>query len=316
MSKTSNALQTEVKHCWAYGKFAVELLEQVSKDYSLDFEAVWSKYFPDVSHQKALKNGRNFIKNCDPRKAIQAARNAYQYYLTEQSEKIQQEGKTFDITVHGKEIGAAWKKLNETQREKYKKQAAEDEARHAMDLQDVEEKIRNGAMQESPFHRNTRHRTGNVSALNMYVSHMTTILKNSEPDLSNTDRMKKIHHMWKSASAEEQATYQAKADEKNRSHVSEEGSATVATSTTATPAVEKKAKSSPKPKQKSATVTPAPAAEQSAPAPSKKSSPKPTQKPSPKPKGEKKEVEATTATPAPVEKKAKASPKPKVATKA
>lgn len=313
MSKTSTALQTEVKHCWAYGKFAVDLLQQVSKDHNLDFESVWSKYFPDVSHEKALKNGRNFIKNCDPRKAISANRNEYQYYLSEQADKIQSEGKTFNIQTHGKEIGTAWKKLTDAQKEKYKMQAMADKARYDKELAEVEEKIRSGAMQESPFHRASRHRTGNVSALNMYVSHMTTTLKNSEPDLGNTDRMKKIHEMWKNASNEEKATYQAKADEQNAAN-STSGSAPVVS--TDTPAVVKKSKPSPKPKGEAKTKGVAAATPSTESTPAQKGS-KPSPKATPKTPKPKPAVEATEAkeTPAPVSAPAssgkKASPKPK-----
>jgi hypothetical protein len=318
MSKTSTALQTEVKHCWAYGKFAVDLLQQVSKDHNLDFESVWTKYFPDVSHEKALKNGRNFIKNCDPRKAISSHRNDYQYYLSEQSEKIQSEGKTFNIQTHGKEIGSAWKKLTDAQKEKYKMQAMADKARYDKELAEVEEKIRSGSMQESPFHRASRHRTGNVSALNMYVSHMTTTLKNSEPDLTNTDRMKKIHEMWKSASAEEKATYQVKADEQNKANSASNATGSApATSSDAQP-VAKKSKPSPKPKAKSvATATPvvdstsAPATKASKPSP--KSTTKAPKAPKTTPV-ESTEVKETPA-PAPVATPSakKSSPKPKVA---
>jgi uncharacterized protein (DUF736 family) len=291
----------------------VELIEQVSKDYSLDFETVWTKYFPDVSHAKALKNGRTFIKNCNPRKAISTARNDYQFYLTEQSEKIQKEGKIFDITTHGKEIGAAWKKLGEVQRKKYKDLAAKDKARYTKELAEVEEKIRSGTMQESPFHRNTRHRTGNVSALNMYVSHMTHTLKESEPDLSNTDRMKKIHEMWKGTDAAEKATYQLKADEHNSTNTVEDA-ASATTSTSTDPEVKKPAAKKASPKPKAVVAAPVPdvapesdTTETPAPAGGKKTSPKPaTQKPStPKP------VTPKTAAAAGAASGKKPSPKPK-----
>jgi hypothetical protein len=218
MSKTVSPFESEVKNCWAYGKFAVELLERVAADQKLSFDALWTQYFPNVTHVKALKNARNFIKQCDPRNGVAPAKSDYHFYLTTQSKAIQEKGETYEIAKHGKAIGNLWKALSETERATYQQLAATDKERRQKELDTIEEAIRAGSLQDSPFRRSVRHRTGNVSALNMYVKEMTRTLRESEPTMSNTQRMKQIHQQWSGLSEGDRVKYQKIADETNKAH--------------------------------------------------------------------------------------------------
>jgi hypothetical protein len=312
MSKLSTPFESEVKNCWAFGKFAVELLERVASDNKLNFESVWSQYFPTLTHVKALKNARHFIKQCDPRNSVAPAKSDYHFYLTAQSEAIKNKGEVYEIAKHGKVIGNLWKSLSETERAVYQQLAAADKERRQRELDAIEESIRAGTLQDSPFRRSVRHRTGNVSALNMYVKEMTRSLRESEPTMSNTQRMKQIHQQWSGLSEADRAKYQKVADETNRAHA--EASAAATPAAPATPAVAApapaakpaKAKAAPKAKEAAAPVeTPAPAAAAAA---------APAAKASPKAKAAPKAKEATPApAPAPA---APAAPKEKAPAKA
>lgn len=216
MSKVSSVFESEVKNCWAFGKFAVELLERVSQDHQMNFETLWTQYFPNLPHVKALKNARHFIKQSDPRNMVAPAKNEYQFYLTEQSESIRASGVQYDITKHGKEIGNRWKALTPEQRVPYQTMATADRERRQRELEEIEARIRAGTLQDSPFRKSVRHRTGNVSALNMYVREMTRTLRETEPSLSNTERMSRIHQQWKTLTPEQLAVYHTLAETANR----------------------------------------------------------------------------------------------------
>ncbi len=265
MSKTASPFESEVKNCWAYGKFAVELLERVAADQKLSFDTLWGQYFPNLTHVKALKNARHFIKQCDPRNSVAPAKSDYHFYLTAQSKAIQDKGEVYEIAKHGKAIGTLWKGLSETERAVYQKLAADDKERRQKELDTIEESIRAGTLQDSPFRRSVRHRTGNVSALNMYVKEMTRTLRESEPTLSNTQRMKQIHQQWGSLSEADRAKYQQIADETNRAHAESSGAsaaaapAPVAAAATPAPAAPKAAKAKAA-KPAAAAATPAPVA--------------------------------------------------------
>jgi hypothetical protein len=312
MSKTASPFESEVKNCWAYGKFAVELLERVATDQKLSFETLWSQYFPNLTHVKALKNARHFIKQCDPRNSVAPAKSDYHFYLTAQSKAIQDKGEVYEIAKHGKAIGTLWKALSETERAVYQKLAADDKERRQKELDVIEESIRSGGLQDSPFRRSVRHRTGNVSALNMYVKEMTRTLRESEPTLSNTQRMKQIHQQWGGLSEGDRVKYQQIADETNRAHAEATAAATpvpvVAEATPVvapTPAATKAVKA----KVVKAEVA-APAAVVAAPAPVAEA--KPVAK-APKAKAEKAAPVVAAAAPAPV---ATAVAAPKAAAKA
>jgi hypothetical protein len=262
MSKTASPFESEVKNCWAYGKFAVELLERVAADQKLGFDALWAQYFPNLTHVKALKNARHFIKQCDPRNSVAPAKSDYHFYLTAQSKAIQDKGEVYEIAKHGKAIGALWKGLSETERAVYQKLAADDKERRQKELDVIEESIRSGSLQDSPFRRSVRHRTGNVSALNMYVKEMTRTLRESEPTLSNTQRMKQIHQQWGGLSEGDRVKYQQIADETNRAHAEASAApvAAVATEVVAAPTVAATpAPKAAKGKAVKAEATPAPA---------------------------------------------------------
>ena len=272
MSKpVATQFESEVKNCPAYGKFAVELLERVAADHSLNFETLWAQYFTGLSHVKALKNARHFIKQCDPRNAVAPAKSDYHFYLTEQSKEIQAKGQTYDIANHGKEIGKRWKALTDAQRAPYQTLATTDRERRQGELDAIEERIKSGSLQDSPFRRSPRHRTGNVSALNMYVREMTQKIRESDPTLPNTLRMQRIHVQWKALSEADHARYQALADAANKANA--ESKAAAATPAAATPApvatpakVEAKPAKSAKPAKAAATPAPTPAPTPAAPA--------------------------------------------------
>lgn len=264
MSKSSTTFESEVKNCYAYGKFAVDILQRVASDHKMSFESLWTQYFPNLSHVKALKNSRHFVKQCDPRNMVAPAKSEYHFYLTEQSKSIQDKGETYDIAKHGKEIGNRWKALTEADRATYHKLAEADRKRRDEELASIEERIKTGALQDSPFRRSPRHRTGNVSALNMYVREMTQKIRESDPTLSNTLRMKRIHDQWKQLSEGDHAKYQALADQTNKANAEAKGlqaeaAAAAASSAPAAVVVAAPAKGKAAPKAKAA--TPAPVAE-------------------------------------------------------
>ncbi len=307
MSKVVSPFESEVKNCWAYGKLAVELLERVAADHNMTFDALWTQYFPNLSHVKALKNARHFIKQCDPRNSVAPAKSDYHFYLTAQSQAIQQKGETYEIAKHGKAIGNLWKSLSETERSTYQQLAATDKERRQKELDAIEEAIRAGTLQDSPFRRSVRHRTGNVSALNMYVKEMTRTLRESEPTMSNTQRMKQIHQQWSGLSEGDRAKYQKIADETNKAHAEAAAApapaATAAATPVATPAKKEAAPKAAKPAKAAAAPTPAAPAKEAA------------------PKGAKAAKEATPAAPAKeaapkAAKGAKAAPKAAEATPA
>lgn len=228
MSKpVATQFESEVKNCPAYGKFAVELLERVAADHSINFETLWAQYFTGLSHVKALKNARHFIKQCDPRNAVAPAKSDYHFYLTEQSKEIQAKGQTYDIANHGKEIGKRWKALTDAQRAPYQTLATADRERRQGELDIIEERIKSGSLQDSPFRRSPRHRTGNVSALNMYVREMTQKIRESDPTLPNTLRMQRIHVQWKALSEADHGRYQALADAANKANAESKAAAAV-----------------------------------------------------------------------------------------
>jgi hypothetical protein len=261
MSKSSTTFESEVKNCYAYGKFAVELLERVAADHKMNFETLWTQYFPNLSHVKALKSARHFIKQCDPRNGVAPAKSDYHFYLTEQSKAIQDKGEVYDIAKHGKEIGNRWKALSESERSSYVTLATADRERRQAELDAIEERIKSGTLPDSPFRRSPRHRTGNVSALNMYVREMTQKIRESEPTLPNTARMQRIHVQWKQLSADDHKRYQALADAANKANAeSKSAEATpVVTAVSAAAKLESKAKAAAKP-TKAATPAPTPAA--------------------------------------------------------
>ena len=261
MSKITSSFESEIKSCWAYGKFAVELLERVATDNKLNFETLWSQYFPNLTSVKALKQSRHFIKECDPRNRVAPAKSDYHFFLTAQSKAIQEKGETYEIAKHGKVIGGLWKSLNDSERSVYQGLALADKERRQRELDVIEESIRTGALQDSPFRRNVRHRTGNVSALNMYVKEMTQTLRTSEPTLSNTQRMKQIHQQWAVLGETDRARYQLVATETNRAHAEAAAGSVSAETVVAATAVEttvaapapKKAKAVKAPKEATAT---------------------------------------------------------------
>jgi O6-methylguanine-DNA--protein-cysteine methyltransferase len=236
MSKPTTTFESEVKNCWAYGKFAVELLERVAADNKLNVDTVWSQYFPTLTRVKAMKNARHFVKQCDPRNTVAPAKSDYHFYLTAQSEAIKNKGEVYKIAKHGKVIGGLWKALSDTERAVYQQLAATDKERRQKELDVIEESIRSGSLQDSPFRRSVRHRTGNVSALNMYVKEMTRTLRESEPTMSNTQRMKQIHQQWSGLSEGDRAKYQKIADETNRAHAEASTAAATSAPVPATPA--------------------------------------------------------------------------------
>jgi hypothetical protein len=273
MSKAATTqFESEVKNCPAYGKFAVELLERVAQDQKLNFETLWAQYFTNLSHVKALKNARHFIKQCDPRNTVAPAKSDYHFYLTEQSKSIQAKGETYDIANHGKEIGKRWKALSDTERATYQTLATADRERRQTELDTIEERIKTGALQDSPFRRSPRHRTGNVSALNMYVREMTQKIRESDPTLPNTQRMQRIHVQWKQLTTEEHARYQALADETNKANAESKAAASSAVVPVPTSVVEvapKVAKAAPKAAKVAAPKVEAAAAPAAAPAAAK-----------------------------------------------
>lgn len=342
MSKTASSFESEIKSCWAYGKFAVELLERVATDNKLNFETLWSQYFPNLTSVKALKQSRHFVKECDPRNRVAPAKSDYHFFLTAQSKAIQEKGETYEIAKHGKIIGGLWKALSETERSVYQTLANADKERRQRELDVIEESIRAGTLQDSPFRRSVRHRTGNVSALNMYVKEMTQTLRTSEPTLSNTQRMKQIHQQWAVLGEADRARYQQVATETNKAHAEATASATPSApveasvvAATATPAP-KKAKAVKAPKEATATpavvvatpaATPAvvvapaatPAVKEAAPKKAKAAAaPKEASAPAPaEPKAAAAVKEATPKAPAaPKEAKAAAAPKEAKAPKA
>jgi hypothetical protein len=298
MSKSSTTFESEVKNCYAYGKFAVELLERVAADHKMNFETLWTQYFPNLSHVKALKNARHFIKQCDPRNGVAPAKSDYHFYLTEQSKAIQDKGEVYDIAKHGKEIGNRWKALSETERASYSTLATADRERRQGELDAIEERIKAGSLPDSPFRRSPRHRTGNVSALNMYVREMTQKIRESEPTLPNTARMQRIHVQWKQLTADDHKRYQSLADVANKANAESKA----AEATPSVTAVSAAAKTEAKPAAKGAKVVAKPA---------KAATPAPVATPAKAAKGAK--PAKAEATPAPV-----AAPvaTPKSATKA
>lgn len=311
MSKpVATQFESEVKNCPAYGKFAVELLERVAADHSLNFETLWAQYFTSLSHVKALKNARHFIKQCDPRNAVAPAKSDYHFYLTEQSKEIQAKGQTYDIANHGKEIGKRWKALTDVQRTPYQTLATADRERRQGELDTIEERIKSGGLQDSPFRRSPRHRTGNVSALNMYVREMTQKIRESDPTLPNTLRMQRIHVQWKALSEGDHGRYQALADAANKANAESKAAAAAPVAAAAAVApvaaapakVEAKAKAG---KPVKAAATPAPVATPAAPA--KAAEAKPAKGAKPAKAVEVKAVAPVAATPAPA-KAAEAKP--------
>jgi hypothetical protein len=259
MSKSSSTFESEVKNCYAYGKFAVELLERVAADHKMNFETLWSQYFPNLSHVKALKSARHFIKQCDPRNGVAPAKSDYHFYLTEQSKSIQDKGEVYDIAKHGKEIGNRWKALSETDRATYSTLATADRERRQGELDAIEERIKSGTLPDSPFRRSPRHRTGNVSALNMYVREMTQKIRELEPTLPNTARMQRIHVQWKQLTADDHKRYQALADAANKANAESKATEAgpVVTAVSAAAKLESKAKAAKAAKPVKA-ATPAP----------------------------------------------------------
>ena len=320
MSKVATSqFESEVKNCPAFGKFAVELLERVAQDNKMNFETLWSQYFNNLSHVKALKNARHFIKQCDPRNGVAPAKSDYHFYLTEQSKTIQAKGETYDIANHGKEIGKRWKALTDAERAPYQALATADRERRQAELDSIEERIKSGALQDSPFRRSPRHRTGNVSALNMYVREMTQKIRESEPTLPNTQRMQRIHVQWKKLTPEEHAHYQTLADEANKanaeSKVAAAPAAAAAPAPVATPAPKAEKKSA---KKEAAAPAPVPAAPKAAKAEKKSpkaaaaaapvaAAPAPTAAPVAKAAKGKKEVVAAAPAPTPAAAPAKAA---------
>jgi hypothetical protein len=258
MSKSSTTFESEVKNCYAYGKFAVELLERVATDHKMNFETLWGQYFPNLSHVKALKNARHFIKQCDPRNGVAPAKSDYHFYLTEQSKSIQDKGEVYDIAKHGKEIGNRWKALSESERTTYATLATADRERRQGELDAIEERIKSGTLPDSPFRRSPRHRTGNVSALNMYVREMTQKIRELEPTLPNTARMQRIHVQWKQLSADDHKRYQALADAANKANAESKAAETgpVVTAVSAAAKLESKAKATKAAKPVKATPAP------------------------------------------------------------
>jgi hypothetical protein len=257
MSKSSTTFESEVKNCYAYGKFAVELLERVATDHKMNFETLWGQYFPNLSHVKALKNARHFIKQCDPRNGVAPAKSDYHFYLTEQSKSIQEKGEVYDIAKHGKEIGNRWKALSESERTIYSTLATADRERRQGELDAIEERIKSGTLPDSPFRRSPRHRTGNVSALNMYVREMTQKIRELEPTLPNTARMQRIHVQWKQLTADDHKLYQALADAANKANAESKATETgpVVTAVSAAAKLESKAKATKAAKPVKATPT-------------------------------------------------------------
>ncbi len=313
MSKpVATQFESEVKNCPAYGKFAVELLERVAADHSLNFETLWAQYFTGLSHVKALKNARHFIKQCDPRNAVAPAKSDYHFYLTEQSKEIQAKGQTYDIANHGKEIGKRWKALTDAQRAPYQTLATADRERRQGELDTIEERIKSGSLQDSPFRRSPRHRTGNVSALNMYVREMTQKIRESDPTLPNTLRMQRIHVQWKALSEADHGRYQALADAANKANAESKAAAAPAVApvaaapVAAAPAkVEVKAKAA---KPAKAAATPAPTPAPAAPAKAAEAKPAKGAKPA-------KAAEVKAAAPAPAAPAKAAEAKPAKAVK-
>ena len=301
MSKTASPFESEVKNCWAYGKFAVELLERVAADQKLSFDTLWGQYFPNLTHVKALKNARHFIKQCDPRNSVAPAKSDYHFYLTAQSKAIQDKGEVYEIAKHGKAIGALWKGLSETERAVYQKLAADDKERRQKELDVIEESIRAGTLQDSPFRRSVRHRTGNVSALNMYVKEMTRTLRESEPTLSNTQRMKQIHQQWGGLVEGDRVKYQQIADETNRAHAEAAATPAVAVAPVVAAAPAAAAPKAAKGKAVKAEAAPAPAVVAEA-------VPAPVAEAKPAAKATKAKAEKPAATPAPAPTPAASTP--------
>jgi len=310
MSKTASSFESEIKSCWAYGKFAVELLERVAADNKLNFETLWSQYFPNLTSVKALKQSRHFIKECDPRNRVAPAKSDYHFFLTAQSKAIQEKGETYEIAKHGKIIGGLWKTLSETERGVYQTLANADKERRQRELDVIEESIRAGTLQDSPFRRSVRHRTGNVSALNMYVKEMTQTLRTSEPTLSNTQRMKQIHQQWAVLGEADRARYQQVASDTNRAHAE----ATASTTGTAAPVEAPVVAAAATPAPKKAKVAKAPKEAVATPAPTTAATPAATPVAAPAvkeaaPKKVKAPKEAATPAAAPVEPVVAATPK-------
>jgi len=310
MSKVATSqFESEVKNCPAFGKFAVELLERVAQDNKMNFETLWSQYFNNLSHVKALKNARHFIKQCDPRNGVAPAKSDYHFYLTEQSKSIQAKGETYDIANHGKEIGKRWKALTDAERAPYQALATADRERRQAELDSIEERIKSGALQDSPFRRSPRHRTGNVSALNMHVREMTQKIRESEPTLPNTQRMQRIHVQWKKLTPEEHAHYQTLADEANKANAESKVAAAPVAATpapVATPAPKAEKKSAKKEATPAAVPAPVAAAAPKAVKGKKEAAaapaPVPVAAPAPvaAPKAAKAKKEAAAPAPAPV----------------
>mmetsp|Transcript_11268 Transcript_11268/g.14700 ORF Transcript_11268/g.14700 Transcript_11268/m.14700 type:complete len:736 (+) Transcript_11268:97-2304(+) len=105
-----------------------------------DYEAALANYIPSVGYDKRGKlikeNEPKTKKEKDPSKP-KPARSAYAYFYAAMREQNKFEGTPQEVT---KKIGAAWKEIEDSEKEKYEAKAVEDKKRHKAEMKSWEAK--------------------------------------------------------------------------------------------------------------------------------------------------------------------------------
>jgi len=209
-------LESKVRKFPPYGGFAVELLKYVCDKNNLMFLEVWNQCFPNLSDTKAQQLSKKAMKNLDPRNTFITIQktSGYRLYSSHRREEIKKNGGKFVFNEHNSLIAKEWDKLNDATKKIWYDKADKENIGYFKQLNEVEEKIKNGELAESPFRKPER--PTKLNGFNMFCKAEREKCKNKNPDLDQGGIMKKLSLLWRELDEDIRNEWKSKASDENK----------------------------------------------------------------------------------------------------
>jgi hypothetical protein len=215
-NENEKTIESKVRKFPPYGGFAVELLKLVCEKNNLMFLEVWNQCFPNLSDTKAQQLAKKAMKKLDPRNTFITIRktSGYRLYSSHRREEIKKTGEKFVFNEHNSLIAKEWDKLDDKSKKIWYDKADKENIPYFKQLNDVEEKIKNGELAESPFRKPDR--PTKLNGFNMFCKMERDKCKNKNPDLDPSGIMKKLAQLWRDLDDDSKNEWKVKATDENK----------------------------------------------------------------------------------------------------
>ena len=167
----------------------------------------------------------------DP-KCPKKARSAYTYYLEESHARIKVSNPDAPFGAISKQISAEWKAMSDAQKRRYEELSRQDKLRFAEEKAAYVPTPGYGPDGHALFKKKVKHKRakrGHCSAYIIFVIQMRPVIKNENPNISNTEIMKEAGNRWRAMTPAQKQPWEDLAAQDKARHEAEMAARALAT---------------------------------------------------------------------------------------